>query len=51
MHIVLLESARLYNSPAELKQAVRDKMFAEKFERDYRAWIKGLRQRSYVEIK
>jgi peptidyl-prolyl cis-trans isomerase SurA len=51
MHIVLLESAKIYNNPAELKQAVRDKLLAEKFERDYKAWIKGLRQRSYVEIK
>jgi peptidyl-prolyl cis-trans isomerase SurA len=51
MHIVLLESARIYNNPAELKQAVKDKLIAGKFERDYKAWIKGLRQRSYVEIK
>jgi peptidyl-prolyl cis-trans isomerase SurA len=51
MHIILLESARIYNNPTELKQAVKDKLIAGKFERDYKAWIKGLRQRSYVEIK
>ena len=51
MHIILLESANIYNNPEELKQAVKDKLFAEKFERDYKAWIKGLRQRAYVEIK
>jgi parvulin-like peptidyl-prolyl isomerase len=51
MHIVLLENARIYNNAAELKQAVKDKLFAEKFEKDYKAWIKGLRQRAYVEIK
>ena len=51
MHLVLLENARIYNNPAELKQAVKDKLFAERFEKDYKAWIKGLRQRAYVEIK
>jgi len=51
VNIVFLESARLFNSPVELKQALRDKLYAEKFDRDYKAWIKGLRQKSYVEIK
>jgi len=51
MHIVLLENAKIYSNPAEMKQAVKDKLFAEKFEKDYKAWIKGLRQRAYVEIK
>jgi peptidyl-prolyl cis-trans isomerase SurA len=51
IHIVLLEKAKIYSNPEELKQAAKDKLFAEKFEKDYKAWIKGLRQRAYVEIK
>jgi len=50
-NIVKLESERTYKSPAELKQAMRDKLYSDKFERDYKAWIKGLRQRAYVEIR
>ncbi len=49
--IVRLESSRIYNSPSEFRQAVRDKLFAERFERDYKAWIKSLRQKAYVETR
>ena len=51
MHIVLLESARIYSNPSELKQAVKEKLYAERFDRYYKAWIKGLRQRAYVEMR
>ena len=51
MHIVLLESSRIFSNPSDLKQAVKDTLYAEKFDRDYKAWIKGLRQRAYVEIR
>ena len=51
VHIVLLENSRIFNNPAELKQALKEKMYAEKFDREYKAWIKGLRQKAYVEIK
>ncbi|HTZ17938.1 MAG TPA: peptidylprolyl isomerase [Dissulfurispiraceae bacterium] len=51
VHIVLLESAKIFNNPSEMKQALKQKLYAERFEREYKAWIKGLRQRAYVEIK
>jgi peptidyl-prolyl cis-trans isomerase SurA len=51
VHIVFLESSRIFNTPKELKQALKDKLYAERFDREYKAWIKGLRQKAYVEIK
>ncbi|HMK55395.1 MAG TPA: peptidylprolyl isomerase [Dissulfurispiraceae bacterium] len=50
-NIVKLDSERTYKGPAELKQAMQDKLYADKFERDYKAWIKGLRQKAYIEIR
>jgi peptidyl-prolyl cis-trans isomerase SurA len=51
MNIVKLESEKMFKSQDELKQAMRDKLYSAKFDRDYKAWVKGLRQRAYVEIK
>jgi peptidyl-prolyl cis-trans isomerase SurA len=50
-NIIKLEEARLFNTDADLKAAVRTKLFSTKFDRAYKAWIKGLRQNAYVEIK
>jgi peptidyl-prolyl cis-trans isomerase SurA len=51
INIVKLESEKIYKSPAELRQAMQEKLYAEKFERDYKAWVKSLRQRAYVDIR
>ena len=51
MNIVKLESEKVYKSQDDLKAAMRDKLYAEKFEREYKSWVKGLRQKAYVEIK
>lgn len=51
LNIVRLESAKLYNSPAELREAVKETMFNERFDREYKAWVKSLRQKSYVEVR
>ncbi len=51
INIVLLENSRIFNSPAELKQALKDKLYAERFDKEYKSWIKGLRQKAYVDIK
>ena len=51
MNIIKLEEARIYTTETEVKEAIRNKLFADKFERAYKAWIKGLRQGAYVEIR
>jgi peptidyl-prolyl cis-trans isomerase SurA len=51
IHILKLEGARVFKSPADFRQAVKDKIFSERYDRAYRAWVKGLRQSAYVEIK
>jgi peptidyl-prolyl cis-trans isomerase SurA len=50
-HILKLEGSRVFKSPAEFRQAVRDRIFNERYDRAYKAWVKGLRQSAYVEIK
>jgi peptidyl-prolyl cis-trans isomerase SurA len=50
-HILKLEGARVFKSPAEFRQAVKERIFNEKNENAYKAWVKGLRQSAYVEIK
>jgi peptidyl-prolyl cis-trans isomerase SurA len=51
MNIVKLDYSRVFSKEGDLQAAVRDKLFAMKYERAYKAWIKGLRQTAYVEIR
>lgn len=51
MHIIRVNDARTLKNPQELRDIVRERLLNEKFERDYKNWIKGLRERAYVEVK
>jgi peptidyl-prolyl cis-trans isomerase SurA len=51
IHILKLEGSRVFKSTAEFRQAVKDKIYSEKNDKAYKAWVKGLRQSAYVEIK
>jgi peptidyl-prolyl cis-trans isomerase SurA len=51
MHILKLNEARKFNTPQELRESVRQRLLEEKFQSDYKNWVKGLRQKAYVEIK
>ncbi len=50
-HIIKLDEARIYSTADARKDAVKNKLLSEKFERAYKSWIKGLRQGAYVEIR
>jgi peptidyl-prolyl cis-trans isomerase SurA len=50
-HIIKLERAMIFKTQNEFRAAVKDKIYAERFERANRSWLKGLRQNAYVEIK
>ncbi len=49
--IVMLHQKREIRGEKELREAVRQKLAEEGFNRQYKNWIKSLRERSYVEIK
>lgn len=51
IHIIRLNDKREIKSAQELREMVRQKLLEEKFNREYKNWIKGLRERAYVEIK
>lgn len=51
VHIIMLNDARELKNPKELREVVRERLLNEKFERAYKNWIKGLRERAYVEVK
>lgn len=51
IHIIRLNDRREFKSQHELREIVRQKLLDEKFNKEYRNWIKGLREKAYVEIK
>jgi peptidyl-prolyl cis-trans isomerase SurA len=51
IHIIRLNDKKEVKSLQELREIVRQKLLDEKFNREYKNWIKGLRERAYVEIK
>lgn len=51
IHIIRLNEKIEIKSKQELKEIVRQKLLEEKFSREYKNWIKSLREKAYVEIK
>lgn len=51
IHIIRLNEKREVRNPQELREMVRQKLLDEKFGKAYKNWIKGLREKAYVEIK
>lgn len=51
IHIIRLNDKKEIKSQQELREIVRQKLLDEKFNKEYRNWIKGLREKAYVEIK
>ncbi|MCI0468582.1 MAG: peptidylprolyl isomerase [Nitrospirae bacterium] len=51
MHILKLNEKKEYKTAHELRDAVKQKLISERFIKEYKNWIKGLREKAYVEIK
>lgn len=51
MNIIRVNEARIFKSEKELREAIRLKLFNEKFSAELKNWARGLRERAYVEIK
>ncbi len=51
LHIVQLEEKIDASNAAEFKETVKNKLFEKKFSDAYRNWIRGLREKAYVEVR
>ncbi len=51
LSIVMLHQKREIKGDKELREAVRQRLTEERFNKSYKDWLKGLKERSYVEIK
>lgn len=51
MHILKLNDILVFKDQNELREAIRQKLLEEKFNTEYKNWIKGLREKAYVEIR
>lgn len=51
LNIVLLNQKREIKGEKELRESVRQKLIEEAFNKEYKSWLKSLRERAYVEIK
>jgi peptidyl-prolyl cis-trans isomerase SurA len=51
VHILRLDEVITLGDTGKLREMARQRLMTEKLNRDYKNWIKGLRERAYVEIK
>jgi len=51
LHIIKLDYREDTMSVAELREQARNKLFEMRFNEDYRNWVRGLRERAFVEIR
>jgi len=51
MHIIKLEDKVDTSNLAELRDVARKKLMEKRFNEEYRSWIRGLREKSYVEVR
>ncbi|MDA8089712.1 MAG: SurA N-terminal domain-containing protein [Nitrospiraceae bacterium] len=51
LYILKLEDESSSRRPADLENGAKQELVEAKFEHDYKLWLKGLREKSYVEIR
>ncbi|MCX8070571.1 MAG: SurA N-terminal domain-containing protein [Thermodesulfovibrionales bacterium] len=51
LNIVLLNQKKEIKGEKELRESVRQKLIEEAYNKEYKSWLKSLRERAYVEIK
>lgn len=51
LHIIKLEEKVDGKDVEEFRESVRKKIFEKRFEEEYRNWIRGLRERAFVEVR
>jgi len=51
LHIIKLDEKEEGKSSEELRERVKNKLFERRFEEEYRSWIRGLREKAFVEVR
>lgn len=51
LHIIRLEEKVDAKNMDEFKESVKKKLFEKKFDEEYRNWIRGLREKAFVEVR
>ncbi len=51
LHIIRLEEKVDAGKADEFRESVRKKLFEKKFNEEYRSWLRGLRERAFVEVR
>ncbi len=51
IYILRLNEKKEFKTEQQLREAVRQKLLSDRFSREYKNWIRSLRERAYVEIK
>ena len=51
VHILKVNDKRSFKDPAQTREMVRQQLLEERFKTEYRNCIRGLREKSYIEIK
>jgi peptidyl-prolyl cis-trans isomerase SurA len=51
LYLLKLNSMTAFKTTAEFRESLRNRLSSERFDREYKTWMKGLRQRAYIEIK
>ncbi|MFN3479016.1 MAG: peptidylprolyl isomerase [Thermodesulfovibrionales bacterium] len=51
LHIIKLDEKIEANSPEEMREMARKKLFENKFNEAYRGWIRSLREKAFIEVR
>ena len=51
IYIIKVNEAKIFTSEKEMRESLRQKLLNDKFNADIKSWVRGLRDRAYVEIK
>lgn len=51
IHIIKLNEKREFKNQQEIREFVKKKLFDERLEKQYKQWVKGLREKAYIEVK
>lgn len=51
IHIIKLNDKREFKNQQEIREFVKKKLFDERLDKQYKQWVKGLRERAYIEVK
>jgi peptidyl-prolyl cis-trans isomerase SurA len=51
IHIIKLNERREFKNQQDLRESIKKRLSEERLEKEYKQWVKGLRERAYIEVK